>query len=164
MSAAATAPRPSVPGGIITLADLAAAQPTVRTPLRRRVWGMDWMAFPPPSSSATVLAALQILAGAWVRGDGVWARALTCLAAGCGRLEGPVSIQHRPSLHCAGYPEPLAGAGALGVHRSAEALKHAFALRMSLGDPGPEGSDSPYLNLTAVLAALGSSHFIDSLR
>jgi ClpP class serine protease len=33
----------------------------------------------------------------------------------------------------AGYEQPLAGSGSVGVHRMTEALKHAFALRMSLG-------------------------------
>ncbi len=36
----------------------------------------------------------------------------------------------------AGYEQPLAGSGSVGVHRMTEALKHAFALRMSLGELG----------------------------
>ena len=34
-----------------------------------------------------------------------------------------------------GYDLPLASAGTLGTHRTAEAFKHAFAMRMNLGDP-----------------------------
>ena len=33
-----------------------------------------------------------------------------------------------------GFREPLAGLGAVGLHRSIEAMKHAFAVRMHLGD------------------------------
>ena len=39
----------------------------------------------------------------------------------------------------AGYDRPLASAGALGTHRLTEALKHAFAMRMNLGDPETPG-------------------------
>lgn len=35
--------------------------------------------------------------------------------------------------YCAGFEQPLAGSGALGMHRLVEAMKHAFALRMNLG-------------------------------
>lgn len=35
---------------------------------------------------------------------------------------------------------------------------------MAAGDPGPEDSDSPFLNLTRILSALNNSDFIDSLR
>ena len=35
----------------------------------------------------------------------------------------------------AGYDLPFASSGPLGVHRMAEAMKHAFALRAHLGDP-----------------------------
>lgn len=30
---------------------------------RQRIWGLDWVAAPPPSSAITVLAAMQVLAG-----------------------------------------------------------------------------------------------------
>ena len=41
---------------------------------------------------------------------------------------------------CAGYVAPLGGPNSLGSHHVAEAMKHAFALRMQLGDlePGTE--------------------------
>lgn len=34
-----------------------------------------------------------------------------------------------------GFPLPLASSGPLGVHRTIEAMKHAFAMRMGIGDP-----------------------------
>ena len=41
-----------------------------------------------------------------------------------------------------GYSLPLAGISTLGFHRIIESMKHAFAIRMSLGDPG-SGSSWP---------------------
>lgn len=111
-------------GGIITAADLAAAQPVIREPIRQRVWGLDWIAAPPPSSAVTVLAALQILAG---------------------------------------FEAPLAGSGSLGWHRLVEASKHAFALRMSMGDPGPDPKH-PFVDLGPVLSSLQDASFIQILR
>ncbi|PSC67120.1 gamma-glutamyltranspeptidase 1-like [Micractinium conductrix] len=111
-------------GGIITAADLAAAQPIIRQPIRQRVWGLEFIGAPPPSSAVAVLAALQILAG---------------------------------------FDEPLAGSGSLGLHRSVEAMKHGFALRMNLGDPGPNLL-RPFVNLTTILSSLSNPEFISSLR
>ncbi len=65
-------------------------------------------------------------------------------------------------LVLSGYNLPLAGSGSLGIHRATEAMKHAFALRMSLGDPGGEGSLVPHLN--ELLANMQSSEYADSLR
>jgi gamma-glutamyltranspeptidase / glutathione hydrolase / leukotriene-C4 hydrolase len=62
-----------------------------------------------------------------------------------------------------GYAQPLAGVGALGTHRVVEALKHAFAVRLSLGDPGPDAA-APFVNVTAVLADLLSPEFAEELR
>lgn len=136
-------------GGVITAADLAVAAPTISQPIRsaaaciardlaprasavvtssacsccrQRVWGLDWIAAPPPSSAVTVLAALSILEG------GVhWGQSSACRA---------LSLAEDCTLPpcAAGYERPLAGSGSLGVHRTVEALKHAFALRMSLGE------------------------------
>lgn len=57
----------------------------------------------------------------------------------------------------------LPAAGTLGTHRMVEAMKHAFALRMSLGDPGPD-ANQPFVNVTDVLDAMLSPEFADSLR
>lgn len=40
---------------------------------------------------------------------------------------------------------PLAGAESLGRHRVIEAMKHAFALRMNLGDPGLPGQSPQFV-------------------
>ena len=42
-------------------------------------------------------------------------------------------------------------------------MKHAFALRMNLGDPGPDAA-APYVNVTDVLAAMLDPAFAASLR
>eukprot|EP00891_Asterochloris_glomerata_P008222 jgi/Astpho2/8222/e_gw1.00122.50.1_t len=56
-----------------------------------------------------------------------------------------------------GYVAPLGGPNSLGSHHVAEAMKHAFALRMQLGDPEP-GTES-----TALMDALSPS-FAAELR
>jgi len=103
---------------------------------------------------------------------------------GCNpRLPIPVVALFLPLL--AGYDLPLAGSGPLGVHRLVEAMKHAFALRTNLGDPGPAwggnssvagaavdplgswDSDSmgyPFVNLTAVLRDMLSNAYTRELR
>ncbi len=63
-----------------------------------------------------------------------------------------------------GFPLPLAGAGSLGLHRTLEALKHAFALRMSLGDPGPPGNARPFVDLAPLLRDMVSPNFTEGLR
>jgi len=67
-----------------------------------------------------------------------------------------------------GYDLPLAGSGSLGIHRAAEAMKHAFALRMSLGDPGSSSSSSGESSLVPhlkdLLADMQSAKYADSLR
>ena len=112
-------------GGIITVADLAAAQAVVKQPLCVRVMGVDLLAAPPPSSAVTVATALLVLGG---------------------------------------YELPLAGSGAVGVHRVVEALKHAFALRMSLGDPGPDPAAPFVPHLADVLRDMQAPEFAESLR
>ena len=62
-----------------------------------------------------------------------------------------------------GYDLRLPAAGTLGAHRTVEAMKHAFALRMNLGDPGPNRTQ-PFVNVTDVLAATLSRPFAESLR
>ncbi|KAL4550318.1 hypothetical protein Ndes2526B_g08473 [Nannochloris sp. 'desiccata'] len=64
-----------------------------------------------------------------------------------------------------GYNLPLAGSGSLGIHRAAEAMKHAFALRMSLGDPGSSSGESSLVpHLKELLADMQSAEYADSLR
>ena len=62
-----------------------------------------------------------------------------------------------------GYDLRLPAAGTLGTHRIVEAMKHAFALRMNLGDPGPD-RNQPFVNVTDVLDAMLSPAFADQLR
>jgi gamma-glutamyltranspeptidase/glutathione hydrolase/leukotriene-C4 hydrolase len=60
-----------------------------------------------------------------------------------------------------GYPAPWAGIGtSLQAQRTAEAFKHAFAARMSLGDP----FDPFVANNSEALALLTSRSFADALR
>lgn len=71
------------------------------------------------------------------------------------------------ALHIlSGYPLRLTAAGSLGTHRFVEAMKHAFALRMSLGDPGPDPAN-PFVNITKqdqLLDDTLSRKFADELR
>ena len=67
-------------------------------------------------------------------------------------------------LVLSGYQLPLAGSGALGVHRCVEAMKHAFALRMSLGDPGSDPAAPLVPHLHELLGDMMSREYADSLR
>ena len=68
----------------------------------------------------------------------------------------------------AGYPAADSLALGLQTHRLAEAMKHAFALRASLGDPGDCSGDAEpagcFLNLTSILGDLLSTSFAAELR
>lgn len=55
------------------------------------------------------------------------------------------------------YEVPAGISGPLGTHRLIEALKHAFAVRMNLGDPG-------FVNVTAVLSDMLSQKFAGKLK
>jgi gamma-glutamyltranspeptidase/glutathione hydrolase len=57
-------------GGILAYEDLAGYAPKLREPLRGRYRGFEVLAFPPPSSGATLIEALQILEGFDLRGRG----------------------------------------------------------------------------------------------
>ncbi|XP_043805151.1 putative inactive glutathione hydrolase 4 isoform X3 [Manihot esculenta] len=54
-----------------------------------------------------------------------------------------------------GVPEGISGP--LGIHRQIEALKHAFAVRMNLGDPD-------FVNITEVLSDMLSPTFAQQLK
>ena len=55
------------------------------------------------------------------------------------------------------YLEPLASQGDIYYHRLTEAMKHAFAIRLSLGDP-------MFVNSTGPINALLSDKYMNSLR
>lgn len=54
------------------------------------------------------------------------------------------------------FGTPLSVSGSLGVHRIIEALKHAFAVRMNLGDPN-------FVNVSSVLSDMMSVKFAEEL-
>lgn len=58
----------------------------------------------------------------------------------------------------AAYAEPYqAVKGSLGLHRTVEAFKHAFALRMSLGDPD-------FMNVTDALALMLNATYAGEIQ
>eukprot|EP01018_Ginkgo_biloba_P038117 Gb_20989 [translate_table: standard] len=57
----------------------------------------------------------------------------------------------------ASYGVPSAASGAVGLHRTIEALKHMFAVRMNLGDPD-------FVNVSKVLSDMLSPKFAAQLR
>ncbi|GLC51597.1 hypothetical protein PLESTB_000519700 [Pleodorina starrii] len=62
-----------------------------------------------------------------------------------------------------GYNSSLDQMGpALGAHRQVEAMKHAFAVRNALGDPGTPAM--PYTDVAAVLADIANASFAQQLR
>lgn len=56
-----------------------------------------------------------------------------------------------------GFPRSDSKSEALAVHREIEALKHAFAVRMNLGDPD-------FVNVTEVLSDMLSPKFAAELQ
>lgn len=55
------------------------------------------------------------------------------------------------------YGLPKGDPGPLGIHREIEALKHAFAVRMNLGDPD-------FVNITSVVSDMLSQKFAEELK
>lgn len=55
------------------------------------------------------------------------------------------------------YGVPSGVSGPLGVHRLVEALKHAFAIRMNLGDPD-------FVDVTKVVSDMLSPEFAKDLK
>lgn len=123
-----------------------------------QVFGQTLIVPPLPSSAATIILALHILEGqlactiADMRHCSCITNLVPCFCRGL-HVKGSASL---PSA-CAGYVAPLGGPISLGSHHVAEAMKHAFALRMQLGDPEP-GTES-----TALMDALSPS-FAAELR
>jgi len=60
-------------------------------------------------------------------------------------------------LFLAGYADPVVSMGGVYYHRLAEALKHAFALRMSLGDPDFTASST----IPALMAMLNNTYIAE---
>lgn len=124
-------------GGIITANDIEGAQPEVRDPLRVPFQDTELLLMPPPSSSPAVAMALKFLAG------------YPDLMAG--------REQHDSSKTSGTQPVEL------HAYRMVEAMKHAFTLRMSLGDNGTEQHPQPAENIR-VLSDMLNDTFIDELR
>ena len=110
-------------GGLMSAADLREAEAMLKEPLRVKIFGMEFIAPPPPSSAASVLLALRILEG---------------------------------------YSMPLAGISSLGHHRVVESLKHAFAIRMSMGDPA--SSSEQKHSVDKLLEDVFDDDFVHELR
>ena len=55
------------------------------------------------------------------------------------------------------YAVPSGLSGSLGIHRLIEALKHAFAVRMNLGDP-------EFVDVSEVVADMLSPKFAEELK
>lgn len=55
------------------------------------------------------------------------------------------------------YAIPSGVSGSLGIHRQIEALKHAFAVRMNLGDPD-------FVDISKVLSDILSPKFAKELK
>lgn len=148
-------------GGVLTAADLAAAADGLRRsePLVERAMGLDFLVPGPPSSALTVVAMLRILEGVCAM-QGFEGLATELLPFGPGVFRSD-RIPRHASITNAGYKLPLAGAGVLGTHRMVEAMKHVYAARMSLGDPGKDGE---FLDLNPLLADLRSAEYAETLR
>ncbi|KAL6756604.1 gamma-glutamyltranspeptidase-domain-containing protein [Haematococcus lacustris] len=165
--AAALAAEIQAAGGIISATDILAAQPEVAPLLKLRV--LDWeLHLPPPPSSAAILAlALQIIAG-------LPSPATNSSLSWAGNISRPAnSVSSSPGTRNTSQtgadsdgnrtqPQLQIPFRLLHTHWTVEALKHAFALRLWLGDPGTPAR--PHTNVTQVLSSLLDPAFATTLR
>lgn len=134
---------------------------------------------PPPSSAAVIVAALHILSGYDLRlsaagGLGTH-RVIEVFLHSAATVLGafvwlPFAILSRglqPTCMLAGHKhQGTSQAVDSSCSATLQAMKHAFALRMSLGDPGPDPSN-PFVNVTKqddLLSDTLSRKFADALR
>ena len=183
-------------GGVVTKDDIMGAEAEIVAPLTARLGGLELIFPPPPSSAAVVAFGLKFLAGfadgggggGGAAGGGAAAAADDdggdggSAAAGRRRLR-----RQRRRLAAAakaravsygggggggGGNDADADDGGLGLHRLIEAMKHGFAVRAALGDPGgAKGGGggrrrrSPYADqILAAARDLLDDDFIDTLR
>eukprot|EP00879_Flechtneria_rotunda_P013855 GHRR01014471.1.p1 GENE.GHRR01014471.1~~GHRR01014471.1.p1 ORF type:complete len:716 (+),score=228.03 GHRR01014471.1:397-2544(+) len=172
--AAAMAAELSAAGGIISPLDLETAAPAIREPLRVELGELELLVPPPPSSAVVVAFALKFLAGYGNRlqnssssdGDNSHSDKSSVAGLPAGRR----LLQAGQAARVTRNPVPSFGVnpgrdGGLGMQRLVEAMKHGFAIRTALGDPGP--SKKPFEHASAINAAVAdllSDTFVDKLR
>ncbi|KDD74433.1 gamma-glutamyltranspeptidase [Helicosporidium sp. ATCC 50920] len=142
-------------GGILTEADLSSAEALVRPVARMEALGLDLLVPPPPTSSLAVALALRVLTS-----TRNWAACRSVEKINQQLLTLLLSLETHFCVPPTSpdYSLPLANSGSLGLHRTVEALKHAAALRLNLGDPGPPGGEGEALAVSAVADVAGEAY------
>ncbi|PNW69930.1 hypothetical protein CHLRE_17g698650v5 [Chlamydomonas reinhardtii] len=141
-------------GGIMTAADILAAEPRIQPPLSYTLPGpvpYTLLVPPPPSSGPVLYLALSVLLG-YLNSSSNGAATANATAAAT-----------------AAWAAAMGGLPELATHRTVEAMKHAFAVRMALGDPGPDPAappppGSPYVDVREVMADIADPAFAAELR
>lgn len=124
-------------GGIMTADDMINTQPVALPVLNMKVHDYELLLPPPPSSAAVMGLALRILSG----------------------FKLPTGL----------VPDKFTGLGSatgdqlIFQHQLVESLKQAFAVRLSLGDPGPPQGPN-FVNISSVMADILNETFADELR
>ncbi|WIA36576.1 hypothetical protein OEZ86_007868 [Tetradesmus obliquus] len=157
-------------GGIIRAGDFAAAAPAVREPLKVQIGEVELLVPPPPSSAAVVAFALKFLAG---YGNTLLSSSndnssSSYSASGLQQSDAGSSSSSRVAPDgqpLASFGVDAARDGGLGMQRLVEAMKHGFAIRTALGDPGTAERPFPHADaINAAVRDLLDDSFVEKLR
>eukprot|EP00878_Enallax_costatus_P018979 GHUV01020007.1.p1 GENE.GHUV01020007.1~~GHUV01020007.1.p1 ORF type:complete len:457 (+),score=130.97 GHUV01020007.1:1014-2384(+) len=154
-------------GGIITAQDFERYKPATREPLRVQLGELELLIPPPPSSAAVVAFALKFLSsyGNTLQSSSSTNASATAAPAGPGGTATGGEVLGPNGRPLASFGANAARDGGLGLHHMVEAMKHGFAVRTALGDPGtPEQPFDHADSINAAVADLLSDDFVAQLR
>lgn len=144
-------------GGILTMRDLQEYQVKLKRPIIARIGDLELFIMPPPSGGPPMI--LVKIFPFYVGLTFLFiSHILSYKKVFCITLFSIIIIFALQMLNIlAQYGFPSGLSGSLGIHRTVEAMKHAFAVRMNLGDPD-------FVNISKVLVDMLSPSFAKELK